>query len=121
VSEAGAGFAADAYARTNGLGVLCVTYCVGGLNTVNSVAGAYAEKSPLIVISGAPGLMERARSPLLHHRVRHFNTQLRIFEQVTQAAVALEDAATAPQQIDDTIDACLRHKRPVYIEIPRDI
>ena len=52
-TEAGAGFAADAYARVNGLGVVCITYCVGGLNTINSVAGAYAEKSPMVVISGA--------------------------------------------------------------------
>lgn len=57
-TEAGAGFAADAYVRVNGLGVCCVAYCVGGLNTINAVAGAYAEKSPLILISGAPGLGE---------------------------------------------------------------
>ena len=120
-SEAGAGFAGDAYARTNGLGVVCVTYCVGGLNTVNSVAGAYAEKSPLIVISGAPGMSERAHSPLLHHKVRNFSTQLRIFEQVTVASAALEDATAAPRMIDETLDACLRHKRPVYLEIPRDM
>lgn len=120
-TEAGAGFAADAYARVNGLGAVCVTYCVGGLNALNSVAGAYAEKSPVIVISGAPGLGERARSPLLHHKVRDFNTQRLIFEKVTVAAAALEDAAAAPGQIDETLDACLRHKRPVYLEIPRDV
>src|SRR5262245_2117125 len=45
-----AGFAADAYARINGLGCVCVTYCVGGLSTANSIAGAYAEKSPVIVL-----------------------------------------------------------------------
>src|SRR5262249_40017872 len=49
-----AGFAADAYARINGIGAVCVTYCVGGLSVCNSVAGAYAEKSPVVVISGAP-------------------------------------------------------------------
>ena len=59
--EQGAGFAADAYARVNGTGVLCVTYCVGGLKVVNAVAEAFAEKSPLIVISGAPGIKERFR------------------------------------------------------------
>ena len=42
-----AGFAADAYARIHGMGALCVTYCVGGLSVCNSVAGAYAEKSPV--------------------------------------------------------------------------
>ena len=62
-----AGFAADAYARVNGLGAVCVTYCVGGLSTANSIAGAYAEKSPVVVISGAPGMAERRRNPLLQH------------------------------------------------------
>ncbi|MBM4039141.1 MAG: alpha-keto acid decarboxylase family protein [Planctomycetes bacterium] len=120
-AEQGAAFAADAYARVNGLGALCITYCVGGLNTVNAVAEAYAEKSPVIVISGAPGLRERVRSPLLHHRVRDFNTQRLIFEQVTVASAALENPARAPEQIDAAIAACRRQKRPVYLELPRDM
>jgi indolepyruvate decarboxylase len=45
--EPAAGFAADAYSRINGIGLVCVTYCVGGLNVLNAIAGAYAEKSPL--------------------------------------------------------------------------
>ncbi len=51
--EPGAGFAADAYSRLNGIGLVCVTYCVGGLNALNAIAGAYAEKSPVVVVSGA--------------------------------------------------------------------
>ena len=120
-TEAGAGFAADAYARVNGLGAICVTYCVGGLNALNAVAGAYAEKSPLILISGAPGMNERERSPLLHHCVREFSTQRLIFEQVTVASAALEDPSQAPAQIDDVFAACMRQKRPVYLELPRDM
>jgi indolepyruvate decarboxylase len=120
-TELGAGFAADAYARVNGLGAVCVTYCVGGLNVINAVACACAEKSPLVVISGAPGLGQRRRSPLLHHAVRDYRTQLQIYEKVTVAAVAVEDPAAAPAQIDDCLAACRRHKRPVYIELPSDI
>jgi len=120
-TEIGAGFAADAYARVNGVGAACITYCVGGFNILNAVAGAYAEKSPLIVVSGSPGMDERERSPLLHHQVRDFHTQLHVFQQVTVASAALEDAHTAPDEIDECIDACLRLKRPVYIEIPRDM
>src|SRR5262249_13009996 len=56
--EQGAGFAADAYARIGGLGVVCITYCVGGLKVANSTAEAYAEKSPVVIISGAPGTNE---------------------------------------------------------------
>ncbi len=59
-----AGFAADAYARINGMGAVCVTYCVGGLSVCNSLAGAFAEKSPVVLISGAPGLNERTNNPL---------------------------------------------------------
>jgi len=120
-TEAGAAFAADAYARVNGLGAICVTYCVGGLNALNPVAGAYAEKSPLVVISGSPGLAERIHTPLLHHRVRDFNTQSLIFQQVTVASAVLADPARVPAQIDHALAACMRHKRPVYIELPRDL
>jgi indolepyruvate decarboxylase len=120
-TEIVAGYAADAYARVNGLGAACITYCVGGLNILNAVAGAYAEKSPVIVISGAPGLNERIRSPLLHHRVRNFDTQLRIFEQVTVMAAAMEDASTAPALIDEAIATCVSSKLPVYLELPRDM
>ena len=66
--EQGADVAADAYARINGLGVVCVTYCVGGLKVVNARTQAYAEKSPVVEISGAPGIKERRKNPLLHGR-----------------------------------------------------
>ena len=118
--EDNAGFAADAYARLHGLGCVCVTYCVGGLSLCNSVAGAYAEKSPVIVLSGSPGLSERAHNPLLHHKVRDFSTQFEVFEKITVASAVLDDPLTAFREIDRVIEAALRYKRPVYLEIPRD-
>jgi len=119
--EQGAGFAADAYARIRGLGVVCVTYCVGGLKVANTTAGAFAEKSPVVVISGAPGIKEREKNPLLHHKVREFDTQRRVFEQLTVASTVLSDPQTAFQEIDRVLHAVLRYKRPVYIELPRDM
>ena len=115
-----AGFAADAYARVNGLGAVCVTYCVGGLSTTNAIAGAYAEKSPVVVISGAPGMTQRQLNPLLHHKVRDFSTQREIFERITVASTALEDPSRAFEEIDRVLDAAMRYKRPVYIELPQD-
>jgi len=115
-----AGYAADAYARVNGLGVVCVTYCVGGLSLCNSIAGAFAEKSPVVVISGAPGIDERRSDPLLHHRVRDFNTQREVFEKITVASASLDDPLTAFREIDRCLEAAMRYKRPVYFEIPRD-
>ena len=116
-----AGFAADAYARVNGMGALCVTYCVGGLSVCNSVAGAYAEKSPVVVITGSPGLRERVHNPLLHHMVRNFRTQYDVFEKLTVAGTELSDPRTAFSEIDRVLATCARYKRPVYIEIPRDM
>ncbi|MFT5527850.1 MAG: indolepyruvate decarboxylase, partial [Pirellulaceae bacterium] len=119
--EDSAGFAADAYARVNGMGAICVTYCVGGLSVCNSIAGAFAEKSPVVVITGAPGLSERTNNPLLHHKVREFRTQFEVFEKICIAVTELSDPLTAFREIDRVLDAAARFKRPVYIEIPRDL
>src|SRR5690242_8655451 len=119
--EQGAGFAADAYARVRGLGAVCITYCVGGLKVANTTAEAFAEKSPVVVISGAPGVKEREKNPLLHHKVREFDTQKKVFEQLTIASTVLSDPQTAFQEIDRVLHAALRYKRPVYIELPRDL
>ncbi|HEX5544791.1 MAG TPA: thiamine pyrophosphate-binding protein [Nitrospira sp.] len=116
-----AGFAADAYARINGIGAVCVTYCVGGLNTVNAVACAYAERSPVVLLTGSPGLSERTRTPYLHHMVRDFGTQREVFERMTVAAVTLDDPLTAEREMDRAFASLLRYRRPIYIEIPRDM
>jgi len=116
-----AGFAADAYARVNGMGAVCVTYGVGALSLANSIAGAYAEKSPVVLISGAPGLGERINDPLLHHRVREWRTQLDVFEKICAASREIVDPATAFRDIDFLLDTAHRQKRPVYLELPRDI
>ncbi len=119
--EDSAGMAADAYARINGLGAVCVTYCVGGLSLCNSIAGAFAEKSPVVVISGSPGLQERVNDPLLHHKVREFQTQREVFEKLCIAGTELSDPVFAFREIDRVLDAAMRYKRPVYIELPRDV
>lgn len=116
-----AGFAADAYARVHGMGAVCVTYGVGGLSVANSIAGAYAEKSPVIMISGAPGLAERGGDPLLHHRVREWRTQREVFEKLCAASLEIADPVTAFRDIDFLLDTAHRLKRPVYLELPRDM
>ncbi len=119
--ELGAGFAADAYARIKGLGVCVITYSVGGFKVVNAAAQAYAERSPLVIISGAPGVRERLQDPLLHHKVRNFDTQLRVFNEVTVSSVVLDDPLSAATEIEKAFAMARRHSRPVYIELPRDM
>ncbi len=119
-AELPAGYAADAYARAAGLGCCVTTYGVGTLSLANAVACAYAEKSPVVVISGAAGLRERQPGRLLHHTFGAYDAQQQVFARLTCAHAVLDDPLTAFREIDRVLAACLRHKRPVYIELPRD-
>jgi indolepyruvate decarboxylase len=49
-----------------GLGVLVTTYGVGELSAMNAVAGAFAERTPVVVIASSPSEKEM-RSSLMHH------------------------------------------------------
>lgn len=120
-----AGLLADAYARLRGLGVACITYGVG-INIVNATSQAYVESSPLVIISGAPGTEEMDPSRTLHHQINPVSaagldmTQMDIFRKITVDQAVLSDPATAAASIDRVLSACLRHRKPVYIELPRD-
>lgn len=120
-NELNAGYAADAYGRVSGLSAVCVTYGVGGFSLFNAVVGAFAERIPLVVISGAPRIFERTHHHLLHHTTGDMNLQYNMYEKVTVASCVLTNPAQAPAQIDKAIEACLKFKRPVYIEAPIDI
>ncbi len=120
--EPGVGFAADASARAHmGLGVAAVTYGAGALNMVNAVAAAYAEKSPLVVLSGAPGKGEARSGLLLHHQAKTLDSQFQMYREITCDQVRLDDAARAPADIARVLANCRRRSEPVYIEIPRDM
>ena len=120
--EPGVGFAADGAARARGgLGVAAVTYGAGAFNLVNVVAGAYAERVPLVVISGAPAAHEAASGFLLHHQVKSLDSQWRVFEELTVDRARLDDALRAPELMARVLNAALARSRPVYLEIPRDM
>jgi len=120
--EPGVGFAADASARMNcGPSVVAVTYGAGALNVVNPVAGAYAEKSPVVIVSGAPGKGEAGAGLLLHHQAKTLDSQMQIFREITCAQTRLDDAHRAPAEIARVLRRCIADSRPVYIELPRDM
>jgi len=120
--EPAVGFAADAAARYHStLGVAAITYGAGGLNMVNAVAQAYAEKSPVVVISGAPGLAEGHGGLGLHHQVKTLDSQHLIYREVTAAQALLRDATEAPAEIARVLAVAREQSRPVYFEFPRDM
>ncbi|HEY4998307.1 MAG TPA: thiamine pyrophosphate-binding protein, partial [Usitatibacter sp.] len=120
--EPSVGFAADAAARIRGsISVAAVTYGAGALNMVNAVAAAYAEKVPLVVLSGAPGARERAGGLLVHHQAKSLDSQLAIFREITCDQARLDDPARAGAEIARVLASAQRLSRPVYLEIPRDM
>ncbi|KAJ0028272.1 hypothetical protein Pint_34888 [Pistacia integerrima] len=79
-NELNAGYAADGYARSRGVGACVVTFTVGGLSVLNAVAGAYAENLPVICIVGGPNTNDYGTNKILHHTIGlpDFSQELRI-------------------------------------------
>jgi len=120
--EPGVGFAADAAARYGSrLSVAAVTYGAGAFNLVNAIAGAYAERAPVVVISGAPSLAERSRGFLVHHQAKTLESQFRVYQEITCDQAVLSDAARAPAEIARVLRSCQEMSAPVYLELPRDM
>ncbi len=65
-NELNASYAADGYARLNGLAALVTTFGVGELSAVNGIAASYAERIPVIAITGAQRAVEQA-GKYVHH------------------------------------------------------
>ena len=120
-NELNAAYAADGYARIRGIGAFSSTYGVGELSAVNGVAGAFAERVPVVVITGSPATANFRTRPLLHHTLGDYQIPLRIYETITAASTQLVSADTAPAEIDRVLSACLSHQQPVYISLPSDV
>jgi len=121
-NELNASYAADAYARVNGIGALIVTHGVGALSAINGIAGAYSEHVPVILISGSLPLRAIQRGDLMHHTLadREKGNFRLMFAQVTDAQARLTPE-NAVAEIDRLILTAWRRKRPVYLELPSDI
>ncbi len=123
-NELNAGYAADGYARTNGLGVVCVTSGVGAFSLLNAVAGSYAEMIPVVVIIGTLSntsrLMEENAGRRYHHQISVEDKNQTIFENVTVSNELISNPLMAPEQIDRALQNCISKSLPVLIEITED-
>ncbi len=121
-NELGAGYAADAYARSRGLGVVVTTYGVGELSAINAVAGAAAEDVPLLHVVGAPRRAAVEAGALVHHTLAdgdfgHFS---RAAAELTVVAETLT-AERATEQIDTVVLAAITQRAPTYLAVPQDL
>lgn len=125
-NEMEAGYAADGYARIHGIGAVAVTYGVGAFSLLNTIAGAYVEKVPIVVINGSPSTADRQQDRDLglmwHHMMLDGESRdLPIYEKVTAAAVQIDDPFRATLNIDSVLSTCLTERQPVYLEMFEDM
>ncbi len=118
--EETATYAADGYAREQGLGVAAVTFGVGTLAPLAALGGANAEHVPVVLIGGGPGLGERDGRQIHHMPTEDMGTPRQMAAQITAQTVLLDDPEEAFERIDAALDLCQRSLRPVFIEVPRD-
>jgi pyruvate decarboxylase len=118
-NELNASYAAEAYSRVNGCGAVVTTMNVGSFSALNGVAGAYAERLPVIFVASGYNTNDASANHLLHHSLgtHDFSYQYEMFKYVTCDAVRIVHPDDAPSMIDHAIRAALRERKPAYIEI----
>src|ERR1700733_9056480 len=121
-NEMNASYAADGYARLNGMGAVAVTNAVGALGAINGIAGSYAEHVPVILIAGSIPLRSIERGLGMHHSMGDgtWDRFLGAMAHVTAGQARLTPY-NAAAEIDRLILTAAREKLPVYMELPSDI
>jgi indolepyruvate decarboxylase len=121
-NELNAAYAADGCARLAGVSALATTYGVAELASLAGVAGAYAERVPIVCIPGAPPINAMREGALLHHTLAHgnFDNMLTCYREFTTAQARIEPT-TARSEIDRVLRTCWLEKRPVYLQLPSDV
>ena len=132
-SDLEAGYAADGYARMKGLAAVAVARGVGTLSLANAIAGAYAERSPVVLINGGPSAGELTQQRTLGVLYSHSagklpddarsreSTDLVVFRELCAHAVRIERAVDLPDLVDNALAIAMKRARPVYIEIAREV
>ena len=123
LNELNSGYSADAYARLQGLSVLMVTFSVGSLSAINAIAGMYAENIPCLVIVGSPNSNSAAEGEIVHHTLgeTRYDYLYRMAKEVTAHSCMITRARDTPRLLHEAVEACLVHRKPVYVEISSNL
>jgi indolepyruvate decarboxylase len=123
-NELNAGYAADGYARTKGLGAFCTTYG-SELGSYLAMAGAFGEFSPVIMMTGYPSTAQQATGESWHHMLgKHeyslFNDMARPMT-AGGDAVAILTPENCVAEFERVLAAVLYHKQPGLLAFPADL
>ena len=124
-NELDAAYAADAYARTRGLGAVSLQFGVSSFSALNAFAGAWVERSPIVAISATPGADMRNITDmydvLFHHSTGDLDADMNVYRNVTVKAITLDSNVGAEEKIDDLLVDAITHRRPVYIACYKEV
>lgn len=122
--EEGAGFMASGYTKSTGIPCSCFgSVGPGATNLITSVAAAYYDSQPILVLSGQVGSSLKGKTSFQESTgIGRTISQLKIFKEITSYAEIIENN----NSIEDTLKKvyyALNSKRPgpAYLEIPVDI
>ena len=121
--EQAAGYAAEAYARINGLGVCLVTSGPGGTNAVSACAAAWLDSVPLIFISGQAFYDQTIT---FHPGLRQLGVQeiniIDIVTPITKYSIMLTPVSAIEHELEQAVRIA-QHPRmgPVWIDIPGNV
>jgi 5-guanidino-2-oxopentanoate decarboxylase len=118
--EQGAGFAADGHAR--GSGRIAAAFVISGpglTNILTSIAQAYSDSSPVLVIATTPARATLGKRWGVLHELR--NQQL-----LASGIFGVTRTARSGTDVRDHLRACLAalssgRTRPAYLEVPLDL
>src|SRR3989338_913717 len=123
--EQASAMAAEAYGRVKGIpGVAMVTAGPGSVNALNGVVGAWADSSPMIVISGQSNFSNVTY--MKNSKIRQIGLQgiftQPLIEPITKYFVTIDDPSRVPEYLQQAYDAAMSDRKgPVWIEVPLDI
>ena len=121
-NELNAAYAADGYARVNGVSMLTTTYGVGELSAINGVMGAKSQRLPVFHLVGAPSTQIQRQGLITHHTLGDgvYNN----FRGLSEAACCVSAHLTPDNVIEEmerVIREALRLCAPAYICVPMDL
>lgn len=118
--ENAAAVMADVYGRLTGKpGICLITAGPGATNSVTGVAGAFAESSPMIHLSGQCSTTDKIQP---FHGVDDWYFLEKIFRPITKWSVTVEDPRVIPETINRAFKLAISgRKGPVHISLPTDV
>ncbi|MEM0214733.1 MAG: thiamine pyrophosphate-binding protein [Archaeoglobaceae archaeon] len=107
---------ADAEGRLTGFpGVAVAHASPGTLNSAISVANAYKDGSPMVLIAGSVSRALKGKNSMLEAN------QFEVMKPITVGCFRIEDPSKAIETIEKAFSTALSECGPVYVEVPEDL